>query len=56
MSSSSNAQELLTVVNIINYYLFYSLLLFCFTHIFYHTTEGANEHTFHYDYTQYDYM
>ncbi len=45
-----------TIINIIIYYLFYSLFLFYFTLIFYCTTEGANGHTFHYDYTQYDHM
>ncbi len=45
-----------TIVNIIIYYLFYSLFLCYLTLIFYYTIEEANGHTFHYDYTQYDYM
>ncbi len=42
----------MTIVNIIIYYLF----LFFITLIFYCTVEGANRHTFHYDYTKHDYM
>ncbi len=44
-----------TIANILIYYLFYSLFLFNSTPFFYCTIEGANSHTFHYDYTQYDY-
>ncbi len=45
----------LTLLFII-YYLLYSLFLFFYTLIFNYTIEGAKRHTFHYDYTLYDYM
>ncbi len=41
----------MNIVNIIIYYLFYSSSILHLLQI-----EGANGHTSHYDYTQYDYM
>ncbi len=45
-----------TIVNIIIYYLFLFFILILFHTYFYCIIEGANGHTFHYDYTLFDYM
>ncbi len=52
--------KLLTIVNIIiiiiiYYFILFSILILFYTY-FYCTIEGANGHSFHYDYTLYDYM
>ncbi len=45
-----------TTYFIIIYYLFLFFILVLFTLILYCIIEGANSHTFHHDYTLYDYM
>ncbi len=45
--------ELLIMVSIIIYYLFLVFILILFYTYFYCTIEGANGHTFHYNYIQY---
>ncbi len=48
--------KLLTIVNIIIYDLFIFFIVILFYTYFHCIVEGANSHTFHYDYTLHDYM
>ncbi len=44
----------MTTVNIVIYY--FILYAYSILHLDFFKIEGAKGHTFHYDYTQYDYM